>query len=272
MFILLVSFSIVKYLTQNNEVFKLKVFLILFCLEKMFRLQSRLSFMCKIGKAHSFLLVLGVLFWNNQVRAQPNEIDSPTGIYGFIGVGSDSYSGDLSSYEKWSSSFRIGLKFNRHKRFNGNFMLSIGSLIGQDPFYSYNGSSQNVATPNSFTKTTFTSLNYEWQYNLLNLEQWKVYLSQGIGIFFFTPKDQFNDELFDQNNTRETNEVYGGAALFIPTAIGIRHILRNQIGIESRFSIANTSSDYLDNISLWGNKEGNDNAISFQVLLLIPFK
>ena len=50
-----------------------------------------------------------------------------------IGVSANAYQGDLNSnFEKWSSIYHFGFKFNTNKKLNGNFNLGFGYLTGEN--------------------------------------------------------------------------------------------------------------------------------------------
>jgi hypothetical protein len=47
-------------------------------------------------------------------------------------------------------------------------------------------------------------------------------------------------------------------------------LLPNGYGLGAQLSFWNTSTDYLDNISAWGSRAGNDNVFSFKCSLIVP--
>ena len=189
----------------------------------------------------------------------------------FFGVGPSAYKGDLSnSFDKWSMVFHLGIKFNRFKKLNGNFALTIGSIVGQNINYNYQDGSSPTPSPNRFFTTQMVGLNYELHYNFINSEKLKVYAAQGIGVLRFDPQDEFNDSLIDQFSTRASNETYGTITLMLPTQIGVLYTLPNQYSVGMQAGFVNTLTDYLDNISAWGNKKGNDNIFSVKFEIHIP--
>ena len=189
----------------------------------------------------------------------------------FFGIGPSAYKGDLNdSFEKWSMVFHAGIKFNRFKKVNGNFALTIGSITGQNINYSYEDGSVPTPSPNRFFTSKLVGLNYEFHYNFINSEKVKVYASQGIGVLRFNPQDEFNDSLVDQLFSRATNETYGTITLMLPTQIGVLYILPNDYSVGVQAGYVNTLTDYLDNISAWGNKKGNDNIFSVKFEIHIP--
>ncbi len=188
-------------------------------------------------------------------------------VYG--GIAATSYKGDLSGYEKWSSSFHLGLKLNQNHRINSNFNLAFGNVTGQNVNYEFLVD-QIPTTPNRFFKTTFFSINYDLQVNIIKKKNIILYLSQGLGFSFFDPEDQFFNKLIDQEGTREEGETYSTTALMLPTQIGVIYFLPNYYGFGFNLGILNIQSDYLDNISNWSVNTGNDNVIWAKFSFYVP--
>lgn len=187
----------------------------------------------------------------------------------FIGVGMTSYKGDLGSgYSSPALMGVVGIKLNNQKRLNGNLNFSFGSVSGQQLDYKYEGDSE--ATPNSYFNTSLIAFNYDLQFNIFDREKFKLYFSQGIGFARFNVKDEFGNSLKDQSNTRAFGEDYGNITVFLPTLLGFKYILPNDFGIGIQGGFYNLMTDYIDNISQWGNKSGNDNLLSVRFQLSIP--
>lgn len=188
-----------------------------------------------------------------------------------LGVGPAYYSGDLgSAYASGSLLVNIGLKLNKDKRLNGNFKLSLGTVTGQELDYTTTDNSGIRATPNTFFKSTFFGLNYEAQYNIIDKEKIKVYLSQGIGLFRFDPKDENDNSLIDQPDTRPIGETYRNLIIQLPTQLGAKYYLPNDFAFGVQLGFVNPITDHLDNLGIWGNKNGNDNILSIQFEIHAP--
>ena len=189
----------------------------------------------------------------------------------YFGVAPTAYKGDLhESYQNWSMVFFAGLKFNRNHKLNGNFTLSIGSVSGQNPNYSFDDGSLPSPAPNHFFTSKVVGLNYELHYNFIHKEKIKVFVSQGVGVLRFNPKDEFDEPLIDQLSTRSTNETYGNISMMLPTQLGVLYTLPNDYSIGLQVGFQNTTSDYLDNISNWGLKKGSDNIFTYRFEIHIP--
>lgn len=189
----------------------------------------------------------------------------------FIGLGSGHYRGDLGNqFGSGQALFNIGIKLNNNKKLNGNFSLNIGSISGNELDYTFDDDSGISTNPNTYFKTTFFSINYEAQYNIVDKKKFKLYLSQGIGVLRFIPRDEFENDLSDNTESRSLNETYRNLAVMLPTSIGIKYILPNNMGIGFQSGFYNSLTDYLDNISVWGQNDGNDNILNFRLHLYVP--
>jgi hypothetical protein len=189
----------------------------------------------------------------------------------FIGIGPAAYKGDLSNrYDKWSMVFNAGIKFNRFRKLNGNFNITIGQVSGQSIGYSFDDGSGVTTTPNSFVSTKIVGLNYELHYNIIHKEKFKFYLSQGIGILRFNPENEFNESLVDLSTSRALGEVYGNIAISFPTQLGLLYTLPNEYSLGFQIGYWGTATDYLDNISQWSSSTGNDNILSARFEIHIP--
>jgi hypothetical protein len=178
-----------------------------------------------------------------------------------IGIGPNAYKGDLSgSYQKFSSSFHLGIMFKNDKRLNSHFGLMIGNITGQNPHLSFPvDTTMPAPTPNKVFKTTLFSVNYDLMIKLIKKENFTLYISQGIGVLRFNPKDENNENLSDQFNSRAENETFNNFTIMLPTNIGAMYTLKNNYGFGFQMGWLNSQSDYLDNISMWGSREKKDN-------------
>lgn len=191
-----------------------------------------------------------------------------------LGVGPASYSGDLGKvYSSSSLLVNFGLKLNKDKKLNGNIKISIGSVTGQELDYTTQDNTGVPATPNTFFKSKFFGLNYEAHYNFIDKEKIKIYFSQGIGLFRFSPEDESGQSLIDRPDTRPLGESYRNLIIQLPTQLGVKYYLPNDFAVGLQFGFVNPITDHLDNLGIWGNKNGNDNILSvqFQIHAPIPF-
>ena len=186
-----------------------------------------------------------------------------------IGLGAALYNGDLGKgYQPGSLMGSIGLKLNADKKLHGNLHVIFGSVTGQELDYEFAGDPE--AEPNTYFSSSFFGVHYELAFNLIAQEGFKLYLSQGIGFFRFQPKDEFGNKLLDQPNSRDLNEDYRNISFMLPTQLGGRYTLENGYSLGLQIGFLNPLSDYVDNISTWGGKSGNDNILTLRVNTYIP--
>jgi hypothetical protein len=230
-------------------------------------MNQRLPLPCRVT---SLSLCLLFTLFAAIVRAQAPEPRNVSRLLE-VGVAANAYRGDLAiKYQKWSSAFQLGLKLNAKKRLNGHFNLGIGTVTGQNPDYHYNGDNAQPATPNRFFKTSYVSLNYDLQVNLVKSRHWIVYLSQGAGLIRFAPKNERNQALSGQLNTRPEEESYNNITMLLTTQAGAMYLFANGYGVGVQGGWLNPQNDYLDNISQWGNRSKKDNVLGFRFSFLAP--
>jgi hypothetical protein len=179
------------------------------------------------------------------------------------------YLGDLqASFPVYTGAVSLGMQLNRGKRLNGSFELSYGSISGQDTDYTY--SHDETATPNPFFSSTIFGAHYNLHFNILKKKTYTLYLSQGLGLLRYMPVDDLGRKLQDRFETRAANEVYSNSSIMLPSNLGLMYLLPNQWGLGMQLGYLNSITDYLDNISQWGNKSGNDNILRVRFAVHVP--
>ncbi len=189
-----------------------------------------------------------------------------------LSASANAYSGDLGRYKNWSPMVHLGIRFNQDKRINHRLGAGIGFITGSDRFYTFRDIEGNRTTPNTFFRTQVFSFVYELEYNLIKRRNFRVYLSQGIGLFRFQTQNEARQSLLDLSSTRPFDESYGNIALQLPTGIGVMYLFRNGFGLGGYLGVMNTQTDYLDNISAWGTQSGNDNVLRARFSVLVPLR
>ncbi len=209
------------------------------------------------------ILTLGLVL---EITAQENSRNT----YLQFGVAAVSYHGDLGEpYKKWTSSFHLGLQFNKKGRITGAFQLNYGNFQGQASPDQYDDPD---ITPNTFVSTRFFSANYDVQINAVRSKYWKVYASLGLGMIIYTPKNEDGEGLIDIVASRSEGEDYAAFSVMFPLKIGVIHYLPNRFGVGLEAGYYNTLTDYLDNISNWGTNDGNDNLLSLRFSVYYKIK
>lgn len=215
-----------------------------------------------------FSLFLIFLASNWQAFGQEDSLSFPARLS--AGISHNTYRGDLGdSYQSGSLAVHLSYIFGHSKKLHGGLHAAAGSFSG----YELSGTSPDFeaeALPNTYFSTTFFSIHYGLQYDIIRRERWLLYVNQGLGLMRFTPEDEFGNALPDLPETRAEGESYGSAAAILPTQVGIDYFLPNLLGIGLKFGWLNTTTDYLDNISLLGDNSGNDNVLQVLLQVHIP--
>ncbi|MEM9858425.1 MAG: hypothetical protein AAF843_13765 [Bacteroidota bacterium] len=186
-----------------------------------------------------------------------------------FGGSANSYRGELSNYGTWSGGVQVGLIFNKNKKLSGSLQFGLGTVSGSDRSFALQ-TNAGEPTPNTFTKTNFSFLNYAARFTFLRKSSFSAYVSQGMGFMRFNPKDEFGDDLIDQDTTRPPDEEYRNISLILPTGLGAVYLFDNGFGINLEGCFMNTASDHIDNIAQFGDSKA-DNLLSTRLTLLIPF-
>ena len=209
-------------------------------------------------------LFLLLLFFQEGKAQQPAAM-------GYGGFSINQYLGDLNTPNtKYTGSLALGLQLNHKKRFNGSFGISYGKVTGQNSMYDFEGNDQ--ASPNLFFSSSIFTLNYDLHWNILKKEKYIFYLSQGFGILIYKPLDGMDRNLLDRFETRAPNETYSNTSVMLPSNLGFIYFLPNHWALGLQAGYLNPLTDYLDNISQWGNKKGNDNVLKFRLAVYVPLK
>lgn len=214
-------------------------------------------------------LCLFVFILFSTIATQAQSLDNK--IMLVAGFGGTSYRGDLTQYfQSWGGTFHAGIVFNKKKRVNGYIHLMMGGVRGNNPSYGFN--SNTTTTPNNYFKTSLFSLGYELRINIIKRDLFSIYVSPGIALLRYNPKDEYNSSYSNQFETRAKGEEYSTIALMFPIKIGGSYYLPNGYGIGMDFGFLNPLTDYIDNISDWGNRKKKDNLMQLNLLLYIPIK
>jgi hypothetical protein len=186
-----------------------------------------------------------------------------------LGLSANSYKGDLSpTYDKWTSSFHLGLKLNIKKKLNGQFNFMAGNIVGENPTYDFTNS--NSPRPNNYFNTRLGSVNYNLQYHFIKTEKWMFCISQGFGLMKFTPRNELSEDLIVKTSTRARNETYSSITAIFPTNIGLTYLFPNYYGIGFQVGFLNPATDYLDNVSQLSNNQRKDNVLLTKFIFSIP--
>ena len=215
-------------------------------------------------KSNSYIyifLIVGALTINSLVAQVPTKLLE-------IATSLNAYKGDLGlPYSKWASSFYLGLRMNKNDIGNFYVNISIGNVIGQQINYMPPRGKQG--TPNTFFKTDMIIVNAGLQFNLITQKRFVLYLSQGIGLLRYSPRDSEMKDLIDQQNTREKNEIYTNNTIILPTKLGVMYYFKSGFGVGNEIGFMNPRTDYIDNISALANPN-KDNILTWRFSFYTP--
>ena len=187
-----------------------------------------------------------------------------------VGLSYNTYRGDLGEgYQSGGLALQLSYIFGHEKRLHGGIHAAVGSFSG----YELRSEPLDFTTevfPNNYFKANFISVHYSLQYDIFRRANWLVYIRQGLGIMRFVPRDEQGNSLTDALETRADNESYGNATAILPTQAGVDYYLPNRLGLGLKLGWLNTTTDYLDNISLLGRRSGNDNIFQLILQLHLP--
>lgn len=184
-----------------------------------------------------------------------------------LGVSANSYKGDLSGYEKWTACYHGAIRFNEAKRLNSRIGFGYGFVTGDNRAYKF-----PAGKPNIFFRSSIFFLSYEAHYNFIKTPSFMLYASAGLGICNYQPKNELGEKLVDLLETRDLDEAYGRTGFMIPIGSGATYLLKNGYGVGVHASWLNVQTDYLDNISVWGTRTGNDNVLSVRFYVYAPLQ
>lgn len=189
-----------------------------------------------------------------------------------LGFGPIAYRGDLNhSFSKFQSALSFNYFKDRDRRVQSVFNLTIGKVSGSNEDYIFQNDMEMETSPNTYFQTSFQSLTYRLKIRFLKQKKVVPYISPGIGLFRFVPKNENSTSLSDQDNSRAPDESYSPITISLPLSLGVNTSL-NEFKFGLSLTWLNPLTDYIDNIKQWGNKEGNDNLLLYSISVAIPLK
>lgn len=200
----------------------------------------------------------------------PFRIEEPVNRFVFAGMGIHAYRGDLSaSFQGYRPGVLLGVRWNNAKRLNSAFQFSYYQVAGQDA--SFKALNENQLPANNYFVTRVFGLQYNLNINILKREHLWVYVAPGLGLMNFSPKDEQNQSLVEQQSTRAEGEFYGDFALMFPSKVGVVYRLKNGLRVGLDWGLAFQQTDYIDNISELSVRSVPDNLMQVAAALYVPF-
>ena len=176
-----------------------------------------------------------------------------------LGLNSFSYLGDLTfdgGARRFHPGVDISLQAANSKAFRIQTRFGFGKFVEQldNGFFQ----SEDDILPNSFVETDILYVDLNFTYHFFKRKVIQPFVSAGLGLLFFTPKDQLGNPLGENIFTRRAEEVYGSNTLSFPLYGGLEFKLNQTIQLEIAYLYRLSLTDYLDNIGELGTHVGND--------------
>lgn len=196
--------------------------------------------------------------------------DSTFSRFAGISFGSSIPKTDLEpTYKKPGVQLSAFMQFTPNRWLNVGLWLSTGEVQSENREVRF--LDQSEFQINDFARTNFQSLHVESSFHILKKQNYSIYLSQGFGFMRFTVYDRNNNNLANQLDSRSQGEDYSNFTVLLPTTFNAYYFLPNDFGVHLRTGFLNPQTDYLDNISNFGNPENNDNLFILQLSIIKRF-
>ena len=188
-----------------------------------------------------------------------------------IGLGTSIPKTDLEpSYKRPGANMSAFLQFTAKKRLNVGMWLNVGEIQAENREVAF--LDQSEFQINSYARTAYQSLHVEPTFHLVKKEKFSLYVAQGFGFFRFTVFGADQQNLANQLNSRSPAESFSNFSVVLPTTINAYYMLPNSFGVHFRLGWMNPITDYLDNISNFGNPDDRDNIFTFQLSMVKQLK
>jgi len=174
-----------------------------------------------------------------------------------------------ASYKKPGIQVSGFLQFTSQRWLNIGFLLNVGEVQSENSEVRF--FDQSEFKINDFARTVYQSLHVEPSFHLLKKSNYSIYLAQGFGFMRFEVYDKNNNNLANQLDSRAQGEEYPNFAVLLPTTLNAYYFLPNDLGFHLRTGWLNPQTDYLDNISTFGNADNNDNVLILQLSIIKRF-
>lgn len=174
---------------------------------------------------------------------------------GLIGA---TYTGDLNTNGQTLYRFYPGLGFSL--QFASPKLISPQLNAGFGKFVAQNRKLEAVegVQPNTYAETPFFYVDFRLRARFLRELPVVPYVSAGIGMLGYTPRDIDGNNLLDNLSTRQEGETYGSLTAAFPLSLGAELTLSHFVSLGLEYTFRPTTSDYLDNIGLLGERSGKD--------------
>jgi len=185
------------------------------------------------------------------------------------GFSSWQYSGSYVGPNAPSAGFFFGFKTNKARYFNTRLEIGYGKAQGQSNEFA-NLYGNNGLGPSSSFQTEIYYGEIDLNFNFYKSKSLTFYVSAGIGILRFEPKDGLGQTLASLNPTRMQGELYSQSALWVPIGVGFNYWIPNGPGLGLQVAFQNPATDYLDNVKQYNSVP--DQLLTGKFSIYIPLK
>lgn len=188
-----------------------------------------------------------------------------------VGLTANSYLGDLNYRDdsplRAYPGINFSLQFDNKKAFGLQVNSGFARITEQNDAAALDGVGEY--NPNRFVQTSFFYLDLRLRRYFLRKQKIKPFLAAGIGFVSFNPEDVEGNFLLENIFTRlPEEENYLTLVAQFPMQAGIQIQLNPTMYLNLSGVYRFVSSDYVDNISAFGRRGGNDALLSAQAELL----
>jgi hypothetical protein len=188
-----------------------------------------------------------------------------------IGMSGSTYVGDLNTNGEALYRFYPGmgfsLQFASPRRVSPQLNTGFGKFVAQNRDLEPVGS----VRPNTFVETRIFFVDFRLKARFMRERAFAPYVSAGIGLLGYTPRDQNGNNLLDNLSTRADGETYGSMTAGFPLSVGAELRMSPFVALGLEYTYRPTTSDYLDNIGLVGARDGKDKLQSLMLSFYFTF-
>jgi len=188
-----------------------------------------------------------------------------------LGLFGAALSGDINDngeeFYRFYPGVNLSLQFANKKLISPQLTAGFGKFVAQNRDL---GEVEGIR-PNTFVETPFFFADLRFKARFLRQKGFQPYLSAGIGLLGYTPKDAEGNPLLDNFPTRKETETYGSVTASFPLSIGFEVRMSPILTLGTEYTYRPSGSDYLDNIGELGTRSGNDRINTFALNLFITF-
>jgi hypothetical protein len=221
----------------------------------------------------SLTAILFILLLHTGAKAQqpaPQPAQQPPLKLGISFFGA-SYTGDLtpigSGMDRFYPGFNLSFQFTNKKFISPQLNAGFSRIVAQDrDLQPVDG-----VQPNTFVETPYFYVDLRLRARFLREKRINPWLSAGVGMLGYSPRDVDNESLINTVSTRNPGETYGSLTAAFPFSIGTEIKLSTILSLGVEYTHRRSGSDYLDNIGQLGYRERKDKINAFLGTVFINF-